>query len=170
MTEKQKFLRVCAGGFVLELILIGSAFSFHIFLIRPAHTNFSETKQTLSQLDQKESSLRSSLQEVEQRSNDFAILDAAFFNPDDAVPFITLLESMASRSGITLTIRAATDAGAINKKQAYFDLSIVGPLANSVKFLELLEHMPYFTDISSLTFSFQGGELRTQLRLTVLTL
>lgn len=170
MTEKQKFLRVFIGGFLFNGILIAGGVSFHLFFIRPAYATYRETNQNFAALEEQESSLQSSRQEVERRRDDFATLDAAFLNLDNAVAFVTLLESIASRSGVSLTIKSVTDTTAEIKKQAHFDLTVMGPFANSIAFLELVEHVPYFANISSLTISSQGGLLRTQLRLTVLTL
>lgn len=165
MSEKQKFLRILLLGLGGNLLLAGIAVSFHVFFIRPSYTELKNAKQTLVTLEKKESSLWSLAREVETRNNDIDRLDAAFLNKDNIVAFVTLLETVAKNSGTTITINAAT----INDS-ASFTISLIGSLQSIVQFVTLVENMPYFTEISSLTISTQSGQPSAKLMLEVLAL
>jgi hypothetical protein len=171
MSEKKKFLRILIGGLVINLLLMVIAGSFHLFFIRPTHTELSEAKKTLASLEKKEVTIFSLGQEVQKRSDDIQRLDDSFLNPGDVISLVTLLESVAARSNTVLTIRAASiDEVELIEKKSTFDILVTGTFTNIITFITFAENLPYFTDISSLIISTQGNELRAQLQLTVLTL
>ncbi|TSC79303.1 MAG: hypothetical protein G01um101429_538 [Parcubacteria group bacterium Gr01-1014_29] len=173
MNEKQKFLRILLLGLGSNLLLAGIAISFHVFFIRPSYRGLKNAEQTLATLEKKESSLRSLAREVNTRSNDINRLDAAFLHTDNIVVFVTLLETIAKSSGTTITINTATinnsDQG-LEAQKSSFTISLIGSLQSIVQFVTLVENVPYFTEISSLTISTQSGQPSATLALEVLTL
>lgn len=165
MSEKQKFLRILLLGLSSNLLLAGIAISFYTFFIRPSYTELKNAEQTLATLEKNKSSLRSLAREIEARSSDRDRLDAAFLNTNNVVAFVTLLEIVAKNSGTAITINTATIADS-----ASFTISLIGSLKSIVQFVTLVENMPYFTEISSLTISTQSGQPSANLALEVLTL
>ncbi|GEM_PF-4001386 len=171
MNGKRVFYRTFIGGIAVNLLLLGGGVSFHLFFIKPTYENFARQNQTIAELEQRQTSLGTLSNEVRQRSTDIARLQEAFLNSQDVISFVTLLETMADRSGVALIIKSANVETEANlKKLSEFEMSLAGPAANILQFVTLAENMPYFTDISSLTITSQGGQPQAQVRLHVLTL
>jgi hypothetical protein len=155
---------------IINLLLAGSMALFYVFLIQPAYAKFRDTNQELIAFQQKEELLRTLEKEIEERGHDLNRLETAFLDPHNAVGFITLLETIAARSNVALTIRSAAVSETKTAGRSSFDLLITGPLPAIFQYVTLTENMPYFTEITSLIISVQGGQLRGQLHLEVLTL
>lgn len=169
MTEKQTLWRILIGGLVGNLFLVGVGFSFYFFFIQPAFTSLADASKKLALLEKRETFLQTSEREIRQRSNDLSTLNAAFLNLENAVPFVTLLETIAARSGVTISIQtnSTTDSDA---KQAEFNITAVGTLAQVMQFIKQVEAIPYFTDITSLTISTKNTQIQATMILTALTL
>lgn len=165
-------VRVMAGGLTTNTLLFGLGIAFHLVMIQPLHTNLATMQQVLADLEKRETSIRGINKEVEQRRADLARLDAAFLNPKEATPFVTLLEAIARQSNVSLSIKSAViDTDIKQLKQGMFDMTVGGPFANITAFIIQAENIPYFTDISTLTISSVSGEqLQAQLQIRVLTL
>ena len=170
MTEKQTLWRVIIGGFIGNLFLIGVGCSFYFFFIQPTFTSFANTSKELAFLNERETFLRFSEHELDQRGKDLDTLNAAFFNLENALPFITLLETTAAKTGVTISVQANTSIDSLTAKQAEFNITAVGSLASVMQFIKQLELMPYFTDITSLNISLRNTQIQSIMRLTVLTL
>lgn len=170
MKEKRTLRRVLLGGLTLNLFLLGVAVSFYYVLIQPTFTNFISTSREIASLEEYNASIRSSAEEIEQRNNELATLKTAFLNLDNAVPFITLLDTIAAESGVTISIKTASTGDPAGTKQEEFNISVLGTLANIMQFTKRVELMPYFADISSVTISPIGNRIQSIMRLTVLTL
>src|SRR3989344_507664 len=149
MTEKQTLWRVLIGGLIGNLFLIGTGFSFYFFFIQPTFVSLANASRELALLEKRETFLQASEREIKQRSNDLGTLNAAFLDLENAVPFVTLLEAIAARSGVTISIQAN---------------STIDPAAKQA------ELIPYFTDITSLTISTKNSQIQATMLLTVLTL
>ena len=91
MIEKQTLQRVLIGGIIVNVLLVSVGVLFYFFLIQPTFTSFANTSKELVLLEERETFLRDSVREIEQRSNDLSTLNAAFLNLENAVPFVTLL-------------------------------------------------------------------------------
>ncbi|OGZ44251.1 MAG: hypothetical protein A3J55_01615 [Candidatus Ryanbacteria bacterium RIFCSPHIGHO2_02_FULL_45_17b] len=169
MTEKQTLWRVLIGGLIGNLFLIGTGFSFYFFFIQPTFVSLANASRELALLEKRETFLQASEREIKQRSNDLGTLNAAFLDLENAVPFVTLLEAIAARSGVTISIQANStiDPAA---KQAEFNITALGTLAQIMQFIKQAELIPYFTDITSLTISTKNSQIQATMLLTVLTL
>ena len=165
---KQTVLRVLIGGLVLNVLLAGIGFSFYFFFIRPMSDTFINTSREIAQLKERETSLQASKQEVEQRNNDLAKLDAAFLNLENAVPFITFIESVAAQSNVTVSIQTAKSPA--ETKKAEFQISAAGTLSDSMHFIRQMELLPYFTEITSVNITTKGTQVGATLQVTALTL
>jgi Tfp pilus assembly protein PilO len=171
MNINRALLGIFVGGLIGNLLLFGVGSAFHIFFIRPAHENFKQAKHTLANLKEQDSSLRAIAREVEQRNDDMQRLNQAFLDPDNIVSFVTLLETMALNSNVSLTIVSA-DVNADKTKitGSVFTLSITGSLNNIMQFVTLAENLPYFTEIASFTTFYKGDALTAQIQIEALTL
>ncbi len=170
MKEKQALLRVIAGGFIGNLFLLGAWFSVYFFFIKPTSFSLADTTKKLEYLEKRETFLRDSEHEIEKRGNDLSALNAAFLNLENAVPFVTLLETTAAKNGVTISIQANSIADPAAAKQAKFTVTATGSLAQLMQFIKQTELMPYFANISSLEISAKNERAQAIMRLSVLTL
>lgn len=170
MTEKQTLLYVILGGLVINLLLAGTAVSFYYFLIQPMLANFINTSGEIASLEERETTIRSSTKEIEQRGNDIVTLKAAFLNLDNAVPFITRLETIARESSVSISIKTASTGSSAIAKQEEFNISVSGTFAGIMQFTKRVERMPYFMNISSMTIIPSGNRIQSIMRITILTL
>src|SRR3989344_4542017 len=151
MTEKQTLWSVIVGGFIGNLLLVGVGFSFYFFFIQPAFTSFADASKELAFLEERETFLRASEREMEELGNDLGTLNAAFLNLENAVPLVTLLETQAAESNVSISIQTNSTADSVAAKQAEFTITVTGTLAEIMQFIKKIELLPYFTDIPSLS-------------------
>jgi len=170
MIEKQTLQRVLIGGIIVNVLLVSVGVSFYFFLIQPTFTSFANTSKELVLLEERETFLQNSAREIEQRSNDLSTLNAAFLNLENAVPFVTLLETIAAESEVSISLQTAKASDPALAKQAEFTISLVGTLAAITQFIKQIELVPYFTDISSLHMSVRDTRVQATLNITVLAL
>lgn len=169
MKEKRALWRVLIGGFVGNLFLVSVGFLFYFFLIQPTFTSLADASKELALLEKHETFLQASEREIKQRNNDLSTLNAAFLNLENAVPFVTLLETIATQSGVTISIQANSAIDLV-VKQAEFNITAVGTLAQIMQFIKQVELIPYFTHIPSLTISTKNSQIQATMFLTILTL
>jgi len=170
MIEKQTLQRVLIGGIIVNVLLVSVGVLFYFFLIQPTFISFANTSKGLVLLEERETFLQNSAREIEQRSNDLSTLNAAFLNLENAVPFVTLLETIAAESGVSISLQTAKASDPALTKQAEFTISLVGTLAAITQFIKQIELVPYFTDISSLHMSVRDTRVQATLNITVLAL
>lgn len=169
MMEKQTLWRIIIGGFIGNLLLVAVGFSFYFFFIQPTFTSFANASKELVYLEERETFLRSSENEIEKRNNDLGTLNAAFLNLENAIPFVTFLETIAAESGVTIFIQADSTTDATNK-EAKFNITAVGTFTQVMQFIKQVELIPYFADIPSLNISVRNTQIQTTMRLVLLTL
>ncbi|TSC72957.1 MAG: hypothetical protein G01um101470_234 [Parcubacteria group bacterium Gr01-1014_70] len=169
MAEKKSLQHVLIGGALVNLLLLTAGIYFYAYFIKPASTALNKSHSELALLEKRVTSFGSSERELDRRSADLTKLDAAFLNLDDAVSFVTQLESIARESGVTILLKAASLDAAVTKRSE-FDILITGNIAGMLHFVEQVELLPYFTDISSLTISSKTGQIQASMKLSVLTL
>ena len=158
------------GGLAGNLLLVGIGCSFYFFFIQPTFTSLINTSNELALLEKRKIFLREAAHEIKQRSDDLNALDAAFLHLEDAVPFVTLLETIAAQNNVTISIQADSISNSTATKQAEFNLTITGTLAHVMQFIKQIESLPYFTDISSLTLSTKNTQVEAIINLSVLAL
>lgn len=170
MIEKRTLQYVLIGGIIVNVLLVGVWISFYFVLIQPTYTSFANTSKELALLEKRETFLRDSTREIEQRSNDLRTLNAAFLNLENAVPFVTLLETIAAESGVSVSLQTTKSSDPALAKQAEFSISLVGTLAAITQFIKQIELVPYFADISSLHMSVRDTRVQATLHITALAL
>lgn len=170
MKEKRTLLYLTLGGFISNLFLVGAGFSFYFFFIQPTFTSYTDTSKELATLEARDAFLRTSEREMEQISGNLATLDAAFLNLENAIPFVTLLETIATKSNVVITIQAEPTIDSSTNHQAEFSVTAVGTLAQIMQFIKQMELIPYFTDITSLNISTKNTQVQATMRMVILTI
>ena len=172
MNDKRKFLRIVLGGIIANVFFAGIVVSFYAFFIKPSYEKLKAAKEEFASLEQKQSTLWTLEREIESRKNDLDRFDTAFLNADKAVSFVSLLEHMANVSSTVLTISTAS----LNEKEkdapghSSFTILIRGSIPGLMQFITMAENMPYFTEITALSISAQGGQPSANIQLEVKTL
>ena len=170
MKESQTAWHICVGGLLINLLLLGAAFFFYYVIIQPTFITVATATNDLVFLEQRVTSLWSAERVLEKRKNDLEQLNVAFLDLEDAVPFITLLESVAKTSGVKITINAPSFQHSESTGSAEFSLSATGNFSSVIMFIQRIELLPYFTDVSTLTLTSKTGEVEAHIQLMVLTL
>lgn len=170
MTEKQSFWSVLIGGFIGNLCLVGIGVSCYFFFIQPTFASLTNTNNELALLEKREAILQTADREIKQRADDLRAINAAFLNLENAVPFVTLLETMAAEHNVTISIKTDSPASSATVEQVEFNITITGTFAHTMRFIKQAESIPYFSDIASIHISTKNNQVEALLRLLVLTL
>ena len=98
-------------------------------------------------------------------------LNTSIVRKEGAAEFIELLESVGKRGGVTVTIQAVekADHSTVNNLESLkVTLSAIGSWESVVRFLGLLEFLPYQTSIEQAVLSRGDKDWRIDVSLTVL--
>lgn len=166
--QKQKSIIAIAVSFLLIIASIAGTW-FLYREMRAIKTEIQTIRDGIALLEAENGTIRDFQTIRSRRRDDIGRINKFFIEKDRPLDFIEAIESLGRITHSTLAI----DAGGVSKESDYFifRLAIDGDQENTLKFLSLLERMPYTIRISSLTVSnLEGNPQNPEVRRTRLSL
>lgn len=149
LTLERKIILVTALFGLGSLCIIGLVIIPTIHNIKQLDQETYELRLSLERRYQNNINIRSMLAQVDQTKQAVALFSDHLLRPGHELDLITLLETLATKSGVTQRV-VDSNLDSDHSKQIVMSLSIVGPYANVLSYLDGLEHSPYFITIDHL--------------------
>lgn len=150
MLDSQKKIILFLGLDIAILLLFILLVSPHLIdRIKGAAQEYLSNQEILVNLDWRESLVKELEESYQSQAADLAQLEGAFLNHQEAVGFISTLESIAQQTGNIFEIKTASSFIPANKKgeaeESFlaFRISLWGNFNNLINFLANLEDNPY---------------------------
>lgn len=157
------------------LLAMSAIFGYGLLVIRHADARLTEQVTALATNQAQEATLKQMQRTAEESAQDRQRLDQAFLADEGAsIDFLNLVESLAREAGIALTTENLTKGTNPQTKQEQLivDFTYSGMYQSAVGFLEVLENLPYLTEVTSFDLTQQlDGEwqVRTTLQIQLYT-
>lgn len=167
-SQKQKSIIAIAVSFFLIIASIAGTW-FLYREMRAIKTEIQTIRDGIALLEAENGAIRDFQTIRSRRADDIKRINKFFIEKDRPLDFIEAIESLGRTTQTTLAI----DAGGMSKESDDFTfrLAIDGEQKNTLKFLSLLEQMPYTVRISSLAVSnLEGNPQNPEMRRTRLSL
>jgi len=156
--------------------------------IRAASSEYLFNQEILKKLDQRESLFKELEEYYQEKESDLELIEGVFLDQDEAVGYISTLETIAEQTGNGFEIKTASVFGSAEGEEYFLALriSLWGSFSNLLEFIANLEDSPYppyrLIEISNLTINRielgriimsesgpKTGDLETQLVIKIYT-
>jgi len=185
---QKKALLTLGISIIVLTLLVWLVFLPLINKIRVASSEYLFNQEILKRLDQRESLFKELEEYYQEKESDLGLIKGVFLNQNEAVGYISTLETIASQTGNDFEIKTASAFGSAEGEEYFLALriSLWGSFPNLLKFIANLEDSPYppyrLIEISNLTINRiepgrivmsesgpKTGDLETQLVIKIYT-
>jgi len=185
---QKKALFISGVSLVVLVLLVWLVFLPLINKIRAASLEYLSNQETLKRLDQRESLFKELEEYYQEKESDLKLIEGVFLDQDEAVGYISTLETIAEQTDNDFEIKTASAFGSAEGEEYFLALriSLWGSFSGLLEFIANLEDSPYppyrLIEISNLTINRIGpgkiamsesgpktGDLETQLVIKIYT-
>jgi len=162
-------LTIFISGFILSVMLVFFAIKPVLSDVSRLHDSIQQQKTESVTLDRQIRAFKTAQSDLSKASRKSEI-STAIPAKETLVDAVKDLESAAAKTGVdhTLQIRESTDPGLVKAppvvsnrngiSEVSYKLNAVSDFAGIVRFLDYLEHLPHFTEISKINLSAETTE------------
>ncbi len=149
--EKRILLTII--GFVLLALLIGGGIIYPTYrYIKQLDLDTYNLRLTLERKNEQATNYRFAIKQIEKIKKEMPDFSVNLFYSGNELNLITTLETLASSQGVTQKINSSNLDNITNQK-IQISLSISGPYDKTLSYLNALEHLPYFINVTHLNLT-----------------
>ena len=108
---------------------------------------------------------------AEESTSDREQLAGYFFRKEsDSIDFLNTVESLAPQAGVALKVESLEQEGSGNEQDIIIDLTFSGSYDQVTNFINLLENLPYMSEVTSLQMearSSSNWEATTEIKIDI---
>jgi Tfp pilus assembly protein PilO len=149
----EKRIAITIGLFVLLAgIIVGAVIVPTVLQIRQIDKDTYNLRLSLERKNEQATNYRLALKQIEKLKKEMPPFDNYLFNKGEELKLITSLESLAVKHNVSQRINSSNLDNITNQK-VQVSLSLSGTYINSLSYLDEIEHLPYFINLTRFSLS-----------------
>jgi Tfp pilus assembly protein PilO len=133
-------------------LIIGGVIFPTLMQIKQIDADTYKLRLTMERKNEQVTSYRLAIKQIERLKKEMPPFEDYLFNTGEELKLITTLEALATRTGVTQRITNST-LDNITNQQIQISLGISGSYHKALTYLDELEHLPYFINVTHVSLS-----------------